>query len=357
MRRITAALGAFVCVAAVALPAAAKKRNPAAVALVKKAIAASDIEAKGAPAFRLQATVRLFGPNQKRTDGMLVKFWTPAGQQREETLFQGYQLIDVSDGTHEWRKSTVAFVPYKIDELWEALAFTGRLRPWIDPHAGKWWSTGTLGSPSSQMTTTKFGKPEPGKQSGQQCVEAEDKRSPATEVCFAAATDHFLSETDWDFGVTYEYSDYQSFGKKSFPRTMRVLNGGQELAEIHIVRIDPLADPAPELFAPVKGSQEEPVIAACGEVKQPKVVKTGKAPVPPGVSRAGWIGSVLLYMDVGADGVPRGLWVMKSPSATLSAAAGEWVSKWKIEPAICSRGGAKLNVAMRVVVTFKPLAK
>ena len=197
MKRIAAALGAVVFLGAVALPAAAKKKdksNPAAIALFEKAIAASDIEAKGAPAFRLQATVRIFGANNHNSAGVLVEFWAPGGERREETMLPGYELVRVSDGRRLWAKGALNYVPYPIHALWASLAFPGRLRRWISSTGDKqdaetWiaWQRFVMGPGGSRPGNGQRNLAKPWKKAGEECVKARIEHSHEEEFCFDAA--------------------------------------------------------------------------------------------------------------------------------------------------------------------------
>lgn len=346
MRRVVGVLGVIACMAAFAPPAMAKKNklNPAAVALFKNAIAASDLRAKGSPGYRLQANVRIFRPHNQQLNGMVVEFWTPAGKWRDETFFQGYQLVQVSDGRHEWVKNTANYVPYEINELWTALWFPRELREWLDP-IDKW--SGTRG-------VLHLNEPKKKKKGTEVCVKAERSRWKKEKVCFDPAADQILRETD-SVHITYEYSDYAAFGGKSFPRTLRVFEGdNREIVEIHITRIEPFTTPPTGTFLPVKGSQEEPDADACQTVKRAKLIKEVQPRYPPAAKRRRIEGTVVLYANVGTDGIPRGLVPLKSPSPLLTNAALQAVMQWRYRPTACEIGGSSrpVPVATHITVIF-----
>jgi hypothetical protein len=360
MARFVQAIGVIVCMGSLALPAAAKKKklNPAAVALFEKAIAASDIEAKGAPAFRLQATARIFGANNHDSAGVLVEFWAPGGERREETMLPGYELVNVSDGRRVSAKGTLNYVPYPIQALWASLAYPGRLRRWISSTGDKqnaepWiaWQRFVMGAGGSRPGNGQTNLAKPEKKAGEECVRARIEHSHEEEFCFDAASGDLVRETDSTLGVTYEYSGYATFGQRSFPRTVRVLDSGKkELAEIQVERIDPTAEPSPAQFLPPKGSQEE--ISSSCVVKPPKLVKFVPPIHPFNSSGNDAEGTVVLYGNVGTDGVPRGLWQLKSPSRVLTAAAVEAVSQWRYRPAVCQDGGVAKPVPTITYIFF-----
>jgi hypothetical protein len=357
--RIAAAWGVAILCLAVAQSAAANKRNPAAVALFKKAIAASNIEAEGAQAFRLQATVRVAGTNNRHIDGMLVEFWAPGGRLREETIFPGYQLVEVSDGQHRWANSKTSYVPYSVHDLWSALAFPHRLHEWLTP-TGKAWGEGSAlawqrmvrGSP---LDSRKIDLAKPKKDGeGEACVRARVKPVYDEQFCFNAVSGDLVREVDKTIGVTYEYFGYSAFGGKSLPRIVRIFGRGRtELAEIHIDKIDSSAMPSPGMFLPMKGSQEV-ISPGCTIVKLAKVVKIVPPVYPSDAKNHGVKGTVVMYAYLGVDGVLRGLWPVKSPSALLTSASLQAVSQWRYRPTVCESGGVTRYVPMAtyVIVIF-----
>jgi hypothetical protein len=356
MTKPLAAIGMFVCMAATALPAAARKNklNPAAVALFEKAIAASDIETEGAQPFRLQASVQVAGSNDKRSDGVLVKFWAPGGGEREETIFPGYQLVEVSDGQRRWEKSNVEYVPYSVHALWEALAFVPRLRGWLgtgkqaqETEIGPIWQQFILapGSVPTAHPEKSLSKPKKG---GEECTQAKIALVHQEMFCFDPVSGNLVREEDKTLGVTYEYSGYAAFGQKSFPRIARVFSDKKELAEIHINRIDPSTNPSPKMLLPEEGSQME----GCEKAKPPKIVKVVPPIHPFNPSGNDAEGTVALYGYLGTDGAIHGLWTLQSPSRLLTAASIEVVNQWRYKPAVCEDNGVAKPVPEVIYITF-----
>jgi hypothetical protein len=353
--RVLVATGLAVCllVSAPSAPAANKKLNQAAVALLQKAIAASDIESKGSTAFQLHATVTLAGANSKHPDGTLVEFWTPAGQRRAVTTLQGFQLVRVSDGRHIWTKSTVNFVPFDVYAFWAALAFAKELREWTDISERPLFVAGMVQTyllPS--RAREELDKPRLERKENEYCVEATGGWLKK-QFCFDRSTGNLLHLTEEGL-VSYEYSDYGAFGQKMFPRTIRAFSGKKktEIFEIHIDRIDALTKLAPETFLPDKGSQEGPDEAQCAEIKPPKVVSM-TPPVYPLKAKLSYIeGRVTMYGYIGVDGVPRGLLPLSPPSPLLTNAALDAVSQWRYRPLVCGNGPAAEPAAAMTYITI-----
>ena len=349
MRKIQAIIAILAGIIACALPASAGERSAALAALFRKAITNSEIQAKDASAFRLQAAVRVYGANQQYIQGMVVEFWTPQGMLRRETLLQGYQQLEVSNGTSDWQQSSLDYVPYPVHELWSALQFTSRLQWWLSPAAGG----GIIAPRFVQMKGKPLAGVAPPK-GGLLCAQASISESYQSEFCFERSTGHLLSETDPQ-GVRYEYLAYAPFGNKSFPRILRVINDqGVELAELHILQLTAVEKPAPSLFLPIANVMPEGARAACRNILPAKVVKRVPPVYPPEARRDGLSGTVVFYAYVGTDGVPRGLWPVKSPSTWLTTAAFQAASQWRYQPALCEEGGgSKRPIASPVFLSLQ----
>jgi TonB family protein len=355
-KKATVGIAILACMAGFALPAAARKnsRNPAAVALFEKAIAASDIKAEGATAFRLQATIHIFNGLRQRTDGILVEFWAPGGKVRTEVLLPSYNLLKVSDGHHSWKKANDEYMPYPVLQLLQVMDFVRSMRTLLPPGPGK---EPAKGSPEERdLEKIELGKPKKEKGTSGECVRTKTRYGSGLQFCFDPVAGH-LTRILGEFG--YEYGDYRAFGKESFPRSMHVLyrNGG-EMAALQVTRIEPLGNPDPSLFVPVPGSEEEGAdLKGCGlpagKVPMAKLIKTSKPVYPVEAKKHGISGRVLIYAMVGKEGVPHALWVVESPALSLSAAALEAVQGWRYEPTTCPKSGKKIDFETVIEVIFK----
>ena len=351
MRKTITFLAILAAVIACVLPASAGENTAALATLFHKAIANSEIQAKDASAFRLQAAVRVYGSNQKYLQGTVIEFWTPQGMLRRETLLQNYKQIEVSDGTSQWQQSSLGYVPYTVHELWSALQFARRLQWWLSPVAGA--AGGGIVAPRlAQVKATRLAGVLPPK-GGLVCVQASLSESYASEFCFERATGHLITETDPD-GVRYEYLAYAPFGDKSFPRVLRVINDrGVELAELRIQQLTAVEKPASSLFLPIANVTPEGALSACRSILPAKVVKRVPPVFPPAAREEGLSGTVVFYSYVGTDGVPRGLWPVKSSSTWFTTAAFQAASQWRYQPAACvEAGGAKRAIATPVYLSI-----
>lgn len=357
MGRFLAVLGLALCLATAALPAAARKKpNPAALALFRKAIEGSNVEAKNGTPFRLQAKVRVFSIGGKEADGMVIEFWASGDKTRTETMFTGYSSVEVRSGKRIWEKSSTEYTPYPVTVIWHALQFESDLQSVVRR---------AVDAPSSKLAPKQrkeerldLGKPKREKGKSWKCVQVKGKFSPKERYCFDSASSLLTEVHDGNVGMRYDYGDYAAFGTRTFPRNIRVsYDDGTQLANIRITRIDPLGNPGPALFLPVPGSQEEGGSAAgCkktkspgGKVKAATLLKRVMPIYPIEAKRKGIDGRVLIHAVIGKDGAPHVLWVVKSPAPILAEAALAAVRQWRYRPTLLCGKPVRVDTVITVI--------
>lgn len=337
-----------------AAPVAAKRKsNPAAVALFNKAIQSSGVQGKGGAPFRLQARVRIFSAAGE-SDGMAIEFWTP-GEARRETLLNGYSRVEVFENGEAWAKSNIKYAPFPATVTWKALFPAGKLRSALRPGSAVPFTPLPEQGLSEKLT---LGRPKlargPKKGPREECVKGTVKgRSQEPSYCFDPATGYLVNAADGD--LLFQYSDYQAFGAKVFPRTIRVFYGdGRPFIDLRVVRIDPEPPPPVGTFQPPPGSEEEWDSKACGtgtlRVKPPENIKEPLPRYPSEVRKDGIQGTVSIHAVIGKDGALHAPWLLSSPSPKLSTAAWAAFQQWRYDPAtVC---GQKVDASTTVFAVF-----
>lgn len=332
IKRAILALG----VAVLLLPAAAlatpnQGENAAALALIDRVLAVSDIETGNGPAFRLHARFRVTEAPGKFLDGQLLRVWAPPGWWHQEEQMPGYQSVEVSDGKQTWRAGNRDFLPFPIFLIRRAL----------EPGRGLRAAKGK-----------KLGVPARAADSGEECVKTVGD-SHAFKYCFDPQSGNLLRLVDGLWNVTFEYSDYQPLGRKRFPRLVRVLRAsGALFMEIHIDRLVSERQLNLNVFLPVSGSKAWPTAGHCPAIEKAKLKKMVRPKYPEAAAKAGIIGIVRLYADIGVDGIPRGLWPINSVPPILSDAAIEAVSQWRYQPRTCKSTGKAMPAIVQITALF-----
>ena len=331
IQEIVLMLGAALLV--FSLPALAgpdRRQDPDAVALIHRAIALSDIQAHGAPAFRLHALLRVRYANGESEEGQLLRIWTPAGMWHYEQSLAGYHSVEVTSGKEVWVASNLRYVPFPMFLVERALDLPGTLRA---------------------ARGRGLDEPFPSA-NGEQCVRTADGPH-AVKYCFDPENGELRKVVDSLWNVTYEYAEYEFFGEKRFPRKLRVLrNSGKVFIDIRIDQLAPAGSLDLRTFLPVKGSKEHSLAARCGRIERPKIKKMVRPEYPEEAEKAGLTGVVRLYAEIGADGIPRGMWPINASPPILRQVAIDAVRQWRYRPQTCKGTGAKMSLVAPITVLF-----
>ncbi|UOV05316.1 TonB family protein [Pseudoxanthomonas sp. F37] len=123
-----------------------------------------------------------------------------------------------------------------------------------------------------------------------------------------------------------------------------------------LVEEKPMPTPVPEATAPTPPEATAPlapgVTLAPGDVPVPIPGQTPAPEYPPAAMRSGDQGTVLVRVEVGADGVPVSVEVaQRSGSRDLDRAAVDAVRQWRFQPA--QRDGQAVAGAVTVPIDFK----
>ena len=316
------------------LPARAnpdRKQDPAALALINHAIAVSDIQAREAPAFRLHARIQVNYAEGKSEKGEVLRIGTPAGMWHYEQSLAGYHSVEVSAGKQVWAVSNLHYLPFPMFLAERALSLPGELR-----------------------AAKGRGLEEPFQSSanGEECVRTLDESHPL-KYCFDPENGELRQLVDSPWNVTYEYSKYESFGTKSFPRELRVVrNSGSVFVDIHVDRLELIENLDLRAFLPVKGSKERTLASRCDDIDRPKLEKMVRPVYPEEADHAGLTGVVRLYAEIGEDGVPRGMWPINASPPVLREAAIAAVRQWRYRPQVCKATGASMPLVAPITVLF-----
>ncbi len=357
IRQFFAAAAAVICITSAAVPAAAsKKSNAKALAVLKRAIAISNIEAKGSPAFRLQAEVHVFN-GLGEANGLVLDFWAPGGKWRTETMITGYNRVRAGNKKETlWVKRSTKYAPYPVEVIWQTLNFTSDLQSVVHytAHAKK----AKLKLRLRHLKEIASGRKRPGRKKRlAKCVGATGGRNSV--YCFDYVSGHLVQESNDSSGLRYVYGNYQPFETKSFPHTMRVFySNGKEMLEVDVTEIDRLPKPSPKLFEPVAGAKKLTRGRNClgtpkkRKVTQAKLVREVMPIYSEKAKRAFISGTVLLYAVIGTKGYVQSLWPLKSPSPLLTSSAMAAVRQWRYQATRLCGKPVPVDTFIRVVYTL-----
>jgi TonB family protein len=142
----------------------------------------------------------------------------------------------------------------------------------------------------------------------------------------------WVEVTDTKIHHRFEYSDYDKFGERQFPHSMRVLENKRSVREARVEDLSVLAAEKPGFFA---HSQDAQRISGCDSPEPEKVVKK-VPPHYPSEARAAYVqGTNLMYVMVAEDGTVSNVRVLQTAGAALDDASVFALKQWTYRPAMC----------------------
>lgn len=338
-RMIVTSLLAVALDAFVPVSSNAPQEEPA--GLFDKAIGLSDIQSEDSPAFQLRAAISL-DSGGKIFRGSYVLSWVSEHQWREEITLPGYERIRVGGIGKYWQLRTTSYELPRIFQLTEALDFTSRLQS-------------EEKDASAKIKKEKHNKRE------MNCTIIKPKNLAQQEFCFDVGSG-VLDLESFPGGQSNgqsevsarEYADFSPFGKKLFPRTIRVMEGSKALITITISDLTAISNPTEAQFTPPRDAQVWESCRLSGNPSVPGSIP----PLYPENARARRVtGVVRVYGVVRNDGYLEDMKVLESPDPELSAATLEALRKWKYQPANCHGEPIRKEVFTDVIFSIREIGK
>jgi len=312
---------------------AADKQKEAA-ALIEHARQLSDIRADGSPAFRLTIHFKAVEQDGSAIEGSYTEMWASRSQWRKETIAGEFHRIELATDKKRFLLEPPKPLPGYARDL-PALVDVGSFQP--DNWNPKKMESRTFKGARLRCIDT------PAIRGGVQIGGHEPEQVPS--VCFDQSNGLLVAKVEPSVyrpdDAACVYSDYQSFGSRTYPRSVRCEEGVKLRLEAKVVELSMLDKPEPELFAVPAGAKES---TGCRPARPPKVIYNP----PPEVDPSWGNGVVTIGMHVGVDGSPHDLKVLSSPNPKLDKAALDAVRRWKFNPASCEGAPVDVEIAVEV---------
>jgi TonB family protein len=309
----------LLCAFSFPLFASGKEKNQG-EQILEEAKAKTDI--RDTSPFEMKANLTIDQKGQP-IDGSYLFIWNGPTQWREEIVFPGYTEIQVGGKEVVYVKRSMDFMPYKIYQLHEVLAY------------GSHFGVGPVEKIKRTHDRDLNGKKA-------LCVELVAGSSfSSRDVCVDASTGAVIRE------APFMDSDFEPFGQKLFPRLMSYVEHGKTLIEVKITGLDKTEPLPPSAFSAPSGAISKPTCASPGKGR---LVKRVDPQYPPAERFARAQGTVTLYGVIGADGALHGLQVVSGVTSGLNQASLDAVQQWRYEPYTCN--GVPIDVESVVSVNF-----
>lgn len=268
------------------------------------------------PGFALKGDVRIWLKKDIPSQGKYLFIWTAEGKWKEEIVFNGYKRVRSGDGKQFWQVRSSETENPPIIELDELMKIRHELK--IEE-----------GDKLKRLHSQKIESTEA------DCIRYVSNKGFTQTFCFNPDSGELLrytpdkdsSEVPWK-PPSHEYSQFQEWSGKSFPRTVRGFNGKRLVVEVQLDEIKPLPQLPPNYFHP---PQNATVWCECTDGAVWKI-KDRMQPVYPSSARMrGNQGTVSLYAVIEEDGHISNLRVLHSAGTELDQAAISAVSHWRYE--------------------------
>lgn len=258
--------------------------------------------------------LRIWVKKDSPSNGKYLLIWTPGGNWKEELVFNGYKRTRIGNGKQFWqiRTTDVEFPP--IFELERLMDVSRELK-------------------HKEGAQLSRGRPETINGQDADCIKREWNGGYAESVCFDPKSGVLLRkvagkrafESPLSF-PSEEYSQFQEWAGKIYPRTMRGFDGKQPLFEVQLEEIKALPELPSDFFTPPKDSIPW---ADCVGGSMWKIKEKVQPVYPESVRSRGIEGLVVLYVVIEEDGTVSNLRTAYPTGSPLDQAAASAVSRWR----------------------------
>jgi TonB family protein len=300
--------------------------------LVAKAFDQISVLSQAENGLIIRADIKVLGMQNGDMRAVYVRAWAAEGVKRTELVAPGYQEATITNAGKAWTYQNLRPAPLRVMQIHDAL----------DP----------LFSPDSMRVAGKV-KLSSRKSHGIKVTCIERSGWGAEKRCFDANTGALVqsSEPFWEA----QYSDFQPFGTKVFPRAFKVFQNKELVLEGKIMLEKSLTPIASTQFVPGPRFEAVEESIKC-ETGFPKTVEAGM-PVfrvtpkyPQAAKDRRQSGQVIFSAKIGKDGAVKDILVVQSAGLDLDNAAQDAVSKWRYKPyTYCGRA---VDVHTFITVNF-----
>lgn len=306
--------------------ARAQERAPADVgALLRQVSQQSDIQAPGAPPYRLLARFHLLKTPGGLVAGSYVLRWVSPVQWREEISCPGYQEVRVAANGSYWEVNSAGRRSWSIRQLASTLHVKSHFRA----------ETGRL----------QEEPPRADARPGTRCLAVRSAESSASRYCFAPALASARSESGSE---AYEYSNFASWKERSFPRSMSAWLNGELALEVTVEELSDLGPPDDSVFSPPAGAQQR-----CLSPEAPELIDSREPKYPANAARTRTDGVVVVYVRIATDGKVQDPFVVRTPGPEFVSPTLEALAEWRFRPASCNGQPVPFDTTIEVAFQLR----
>ena len=299
-------------------------QGPNAAQLLSAASAQADLWVPG-NSYRLEAD--FVTQLQKPETGHLTLKWSAKDTWRQEITLGTYQQISVRQGEKNSTARNLNFTPLPIREIQQL--FSSRPLP-----SDKW----------------QFKKVKHLPHGAKDCLELRSVEfTPVTwdrEVCLDSAT--LDVESDEISGPSYsrekEFSDYEPFLGKPYPRKLKLILNGQPVLTMVITLLEE------QTFTPADFTPPPNAIVrrTCDNMVYAKAIKAPDPLYPQIESQRHVTGTSIVSLTVLPDGSVEDVHLIGSANHDMDSVTQQIVKTWKFKPAMCGNEAVASDIQVEV---------
>jgi len=300
----------------------------------EKARQIHNIRKSALPAYVLTGTISFFAKKNEPVQGLYRLVSTPEGRWKEELKFPGFSRVRIGDGKQFIEVQDPSTPIPILNELDLLLNFNRLL---------------AIGKEDS-LKKAKTSK------ASENCLKRTISSNSEELFCFDSQTGNFLSRQKLSAGTygialadTEEFTDFQTWNGKIYPRTLRSFVRKQLWIEVKLDEFKALPTLPANFFESPPAAQ---TWSDCEDLSAWKL-KDRFQPAYPQSARANREqGIVTLYAVIESDGKVHDLQLVHSAAPSLDQSSMQAVSLWRYEPVGCSGSPGRTRTYIDVIFTL-----
>jgi hypothetical protein len=291
-----------------AVSAAATNKQKEAELLLLRAQALMDIRASDSLSFHIKARFQILTP--ANSEGTYTEFWSSPTRWHREIITSERRQIETRVSDKKWVSPDMLHEPSSFGDVEQLL-------PLLPKALGK---VERIRDVHTKIEDVR-------------CVDSSLIQNTFEQtLCFDIKTGTLtLTQTrDRTHMESIEYSSYQNFNGKQYPREFRSFFNKEIRVIGQITELAADSFSQPDLFNPLLNAEEWPL---CDKPQAPQVVRSGEVDYPKGEDAIRVESTVRAL--IGDDGKLRGMWIVNSAGKRFDENALKSVRGWTFRPSKC----------------------
>jgi TonB family protein len=299
--------------------------------LLAKARTTSDIRADGSTPFRMEGIFEISAKDAAdKVEGTYIEIWVSSRQWRREVQTSSFHRIEIRHNS----------------AIWVADSGSNQPEPAFYDPLFLLFPTGNSESEAFRISERQLST------GNARCVESNRNWTKSTDCIDPTRGTFIVRETLVDpfnrgsntVRHSCEYSAYEKFGDKIFPRVVLCNNDPGKDIQLKITKLVAESSPEEALFVHPPDAIQR---SACAKTTPPRALSNPDPHYPAHHKEAA---TVVISTLVGDDGTPEELKLVSSAGSDFDQAALDAVREWKFKPSTCD--GTPIPARINIEIKF-----